>query len=214
MIKLLDKFKTFFSKKPIAALCVCYGIVVAFIIVAHLAPGAFDEILYLTGGLKEKSLSLNDFTHVDVEQISDMEMINASGDTQLHFSDNEQIRNLHIKCTFSSDPGEFVLFYANNAQQGFGTNKQLYAKIVGDEYVFTLPRGAKAIRIDTGVEPSVTVNFDYITLNKHSFNNSMRFSTATIFNMLILPALLYAILNVLLAFYELILKFYLNKKAK
>ena len=179
--------------QKLMALC-CAGVLTVFAVVIA-ATTAINMVGLKTGFYQQKSLNLHDFEHVGVELINDMAMVNATGDTQLIYTGN--VRNIYIKCDFSVDPGEFVAFYSKADNYAFGRHKMVYARQEDGFYVFRFPLGTRQVRIDTGVEPSIQVNFDRINLNTSSFRDITDINTGYLFYIMVLPVLVFSILQTL-----------------
>ena len=178
--------------KPQKLLLVCYFSTGALIAAVSLITVLFNFVAYNTGYYDSKELCLTDFEQVGVEIVDDMTMINATNDTQLIYSGN--IKNIYIKCSFSSDPGEFVAFYSRKSNYSFGVNKMIHARKEGDYYVFRFPADTKQVRIDTGVEPSIKVVFEEIKINKQTFRDNTGISTETLFNLAVIPLILFSLI--------------------
>lgn len=181
--KLMDKHCT----TAVNRLLACYLVFVCLFAVLHLGYTAVSGAGFLMGKTVQKELTVADFTPVDVEIVDDSTIINASGDSQLIYSGN--IRNLIVKCSFSADPGEFVCFYNFSGNDVFGTHRMEYAKLYNGCYIFEFPLGTKQIRLDTGVEPSVMVAFDRITINKPTIKTLTGITAGDLFTLLVVPAL-------------------------
>ena len=69
-------------------------------------------------------------------------------------------------------------------------------------YIFEFPYGTKQVRMDTGVEPSITVSFDNIVRNDFSTADMLGVSTAELFTLLIVPGAIYFGLDTLLKILE------------
>lgn len=117
-----------------------------------------------SGRLENRHLTLEDFDAVEAEVLDSMSMINASSDTQIIFSG--EVRNVYITCTFSADPGEFVAFYNKTGDGAWSESRERWARLEDGSYCFEFPQGTKQIRIDTGVEPSIRVDFEDIEINR------------------------------------------------
>ncbi len=152
---------------------------VALMSLYHLAIGAISIF-----GLTNESLAVDDFDLVTLEVVDEDTVITETGDSQMHLSSDAL--NLYVKCDFSYDPGEFVVFYQNDLDKDFSADKIVYSRNEGDYYVFNLPFGTKKIRLDIGIFASVTVDFDEITLNKLTPVTLFRLSTSSIFYALLI----------------------------
>ena len=207
----MKNFENQFNKNPFKSLALCYAVIILATLIIQGALGLGRYYMYKSGQIWEKQLTLNDFTQIGTELVDPMQIITATDDAQLIYTD-KGVNNLYIKCDFSIYPGEFVLFYANDVEDGFSTAKMLYAKRYGDYYVFRLPFGTEKVRVDLGIFPSVTINFDEIIVNKYSFNEIMRFSTAQIFWLLVIPSIIFTFISLFLSWKEKI-KLSFNKKS-
>lgn len=180
-----------------AQLRTAYGLMVFYVACAvlfllyKLGMGLVVFFDFQSGKYIQQSLTLNDFEQYGVEQIDDMTMINATDDTQLWLTGN--LYNLYIDCSFSYDPGEFIVFYAFGENDGFSPKRCVRGRLMDGYYRFDFPAGTKKIRMDTGIHPSITVSFREILVNKETFNTVMRFSTEDLFYLLIVPGILYAL---------------------
>lgn len=182
----------FTKSKPQYLLLICYLGTGALIAAVSLITVIFNFVAYNTGYYDSRELCLTDFEQVGVEIVDDMTMINATNDTQLIYSGN--IKNIYIKCSFSIDPGEFVAFYSGKNNYSFGVNKMIHARKEGDYYVFRFPANTKQVRIDTGVEPSIKVGFEEIKINKQTFRDNTGISTETLFNITVIPLILFSLI--------------------
>lgn len=190
------KWEQYLPRTGAGRLAAWYALSIVLVLTIQSLFALYDGLLFLTGKLESRSLTLEDFVPVDAEILDEMTMVNASNDTQLLYAPlGKEIRSLSVRCSFSLDPGEFVLFYQKDADGGFSIDKQIYASwdAHSDSYFFLLPRGVKKIRLDTGVEPSITVRFDAIDINRCRFNDLFRFSRTEAFYLLILPGVLYGL---------------------
>ncbi len=163
------------------------GFAVAVVLLYHLAIGAYSAIF-----MTERPLTVHDFSHVGIETVDDYTVITTTEDSQLHLEGN--VFNLYVDCTFSYDPGEFVAFYQNNLEKGFSPEKLLYARVEGDYYVFEFPLDTKKIRLDIGVFPSITTEFEEITLNKNNLVTLLRLSPSSLFALLVLTCIFTSLL--------------------
>ena len=68
-----------------------------------------------------------------------------------------------------------------------------YAKIIGDYYWFEFPPFTHQIRLDTGVEPSITVVFDSITINTPVLSTVAGITAGDGFTLLAVPGLIFMI---------------------
>ncbi len=158
---------------------------------AVLAVWAGEPLLYRLGAIRPQTLSLADFTPVDVERIDSETLITTSDDSQLWLT-GSGMHSLWVRCTFSDPPGEFVAFYQNRADAPFTARKAAYARQYGDWYVFALPAGTRKLRLDLGIFPSVTVHFDEIVLDRQPLPGRVG---GTLVWAALLPGLLFAVLD-------------------
>jgi len=191
--ELLNKLCIFWQKNTGKMLIVCYVVVCCLSLSVNVFTGAVKWFGHKNGTYEEKHLNLNDFEHFGVEQLDDMTMINASDDTQLWYTGN--MHNLYVKCDFSYAPGEYIVFYNKTGDGVFGIHQMVHAYEVDGWYIFQLPAGTKQIRMDTGIYPSITIEFEEIILNRCSFNDMMRFSTSQLLWTLVLPAIVFCALD-------------------
>ncbi len=155
----------------------------------HLGYTAINGIGYITGITSQQELTVADFVHVGIEMVDENTVINATDDSQMIYTGN--IRNLLIKCDFSLPPGEFVCFYNYRGNDAFGTHRMKYAKIYDGYYLFEFPIGTKQIRLDTGVEPSIKIDFHSITINTPSLKTVTGVTVGDCFTLLTVPALIF-----------------------
>lgn len=172
-------------------LVLCYAVCVGLFLIFKLCMGLWIFCRFQNGTYTQRSLTLNDFEPYGVEQLDEMTMINATDDAQLWLTEN--VYNLYVDCSFSYDPGEFIVFYSNRTDGAFSAERCLRGRLYGKYYVFEFPAGTKQIRMDTGIHPSITVSFGEILVNRYTFNTVMRFSTEELFYLLIVPGLIYGI---------------------
>ena len=162
---------------------------IIFSLIIHSIYGLVNLYGFKTGKYVEKSLTVKDFQPVGADFSGDMALISSTDDAQLIYTGD--VRNIVIKCEFSQDPGEFVSFYNKSADNAFSPNKMLYAKFIDGYYVFQYPLGTKQIRIDTGIFPSIAVNFEEITINKPTTVTVWGSITNQLFYCLVVPPVLF-----------------------
>lgn len=197
---MLSKLINLIRHKPVKALLLFYAVLSGLTVAVCLALALFAFIAGKAGYFQRKALNLNDFEQIGVEQLSDMSLVNATEDTQLIYKNNAY--NLYVKCTFSYEPGEFILFYSKSPEGGFGINNMTYARKQGDYYVFNMPFNTKSFRLDTGIHPSITVKFEEIILNETGFFDLFRINTGTLFYLLVIPPILYGIFASITELYD------------
>ena len=146
-----------------------------------------------SGTLANRQLSLEDFETVQAEVLDSMAMINDGYDTQIIYTG--EVRNIYIKCRFSTDPGEFVAFYNKTGDNAWSENRQVWAKQDGEYYCFEFPKGTRQIRIDTGVEPSIRVDFEEIEINRPTQKLLRGMGEGVLFIWLIVPLLVESVLG-------------------
>lgn len=151
-----------------SGLVLCYAICAILFLIWKLCVGLWMFCGFQSGKYIPQSLTLNDFEQYGVEQLDDMTMVNATDDTQLWLTDN--VYNLYVDCSFSYDPGEFLVFYSRRTDGAFSAERCVRGRLIGKYYVFEFPMGTKQIRMDTGIHPSITVSFKEILVNKYTFN--------------------------------------------
>lgn len=188
-----------FKTNQYKALLITYAVCICTALFINLAMCAANFALSATV-YKQTELTVDDFELVGAEYVDNMTIINATNDTQMIYTGN--IRKLAVKCTFSLAPGEFLCFYNSKGDYSFGTHKMQYSKVYGDYYIFEFPYGTKQVRMDTGVEPSITVSFDNIVRNDFSTADMLGVSTAELFTLLIVPGVIYFGLDTLLKILE------------
>lgn len=154
----------------------------------------WGPLMQALGLWREQALCPADFTGVGIEVVDDATLETATDDAQLHYT-ADGMHSLWVRCSFSTDPGEFVLFYQNRMEAEFDARKELYARRYGDWYVFPLPAGTRKIRLDLGVLPSVKVHFDEIILNRRT---PPMLDTEALVWAAVLPGLLFEVLDWLL----------------
>ncbi len=152
---------------------------VAIMALYHLVVGALS-----TFRLSNEDLNISDFELITLEVVDEDTVITETEDSQMHLQGD--ILNLYVKCDFSYHPGEFVAFYQDDLDKDFSAEKLIYSRNEGDYYVFNFPLNTKKIRVDIGIFPSITVNFDEITLNKFNAVTLFRLSTSSIFYILLI----------------------------
>lgn len=145
---------------------ICVGLYLLALAVV-LAGAAAPVALHAAGLRQPRALTLADFEAVGTQQLDETTLVTATDDAQLHLP-FAGAHSLWVRCEFSLDPGEFVLFYQNRAGAEFSAGKMLHAQRYGDWYVFTPPAGTQKIRLDLGVYPSITVHFDEIVLDRYT----------------------------------------------
>ena len=192
------------KQQPQKLLARCYIGTAAIMLRIVTITSLLNLIAYKVGFYQQKMLNIHDFEQIGVEVVDNMTMINATNDTQLICEGN--IKNIYIKCDFSADPGEFVAFYSRKNNYAFGTHQMLHARQDGEYYIFRFPIGTKQVRIDTGVEPSITVSFDEIMLNKQSLREITGINIGYLFYLMICPMVLFSILYTGATIYECIMK--------
>lgn len=181
--------KSINNSQPLENLKRFYIGFIIFSIIIHSLYGLVNLYGFKSGKYVEKSLTVKDFQPMGAEFSDDMTLISTTDDAQLIYTGD--VRNIIIKCEFSQDPGEFVSFYNKSADNAFGTHKMLYAKYIDGYYVFQYPIGTKQIRIDTGIFPSITVNFEEITINKPTVSTVWGSVTSQFFYCLVVPPVLF-----------------------
>ncbi|MDD6827276.1 MAG: hypothetical protein PUE12_14480 [Oscillospiraceae bacterium] len=186
MKKIVKKYTDYFTNHRLKAFMATYAVCIAAALAVNIVTGIVNFGLSTAGVYRQKSLTADDFELVDAEYVDSMTIINATNDTQMIYTGN--IKNLVVNCDFSRPPGEFVCFYNSRGDYSFGTHKMKYAKQYGDYYIFEFPYGTKQVRMDTGVEPSITVSFDSIQINSFSAFDMFGFSTSWLFSLLFIPA--------------------------
>ena len=190
MTEKVKKFAVKHLNTPQNRLLAAYLLFICMWSMFHLGYTAVNSIGFIGGNAKQQ-LTVADFTPVDVEVVNENTIINSTGDSQLIYTG--PIRNMRIKCSFSIDPGEFVCFYNYRGNNAFGIHRMRYAKIIGDCYWFEFPPGTKQIRLDTGVEPSITVVFDSITINTPTLSTVAGITAGDGFTLLTVPGLIFMI---------------------
>ena len=180
-------------------LVLCYAVCVILFLIFKLCVGLWIFCGFQSGKYTQQNLTLNDFEQYGAEQLDDMTMINVTDDAQLWFTGD--IYNLYVDCSFSYDPGEFLVFYSKRTDGAFSAEQCVRGKRMGKYYVFEFPAGVKQIRMDTGIFPSITISFREILANRYTFNTVMRFSTEELFYLLTVPGLLYGILDLVLGLF-------------
>lgn len=193
-----------YKQQPQKLLAGCYLWTAVVMLRIVTITSLLNLIAYKVGFYQQKMLNIYDFEHIGVEVVDDMTLINATNDTQLIYEGN--IKNLYVKCNFSAEPGEFVAFYSKRNNYAFGSHQMVYAMQEGEYYVFRFPIGTKQVRIDTGVEPSITVSFDEIMLNKQSLREITGINTGCLFYLMICPMVLFSILYTGATIYECVMK--------
>lgn len=191
---MIDKIKNFaanYLNTAIKRLLAAYLAFACLWAVFHLGYTALSGIGYITGRTSQKELTVEDFVHVGIEMADENTIINSTNDSQMIYTG--PIRNLLIKCSFSADPGEFICFYNYRGNDAFGTHRMKYAKIIGDYYWFEFPPFTQQIRLDTGVEPSITVVFDSITINTPALSTVAGITAGDSFTLLAVPGLIFMI---------------------
>ncbi len=188
MDKLLKKINMLNANK-IMHLKLCYIMVLVIIVLSNMFLSVYSFIF-----LKEKPLNLSEFEHVGMEFVDEKTGITATEDSQIIYSAEEPILNLYFKPDTLFDVGEWVLFYQDDVDKDFSANKMLHAKLDGEYYCFSLPINTYKIRFDLGVTTSNTIHFEELILNKVSFGNINAFDVADVFNLLVLPIILYIVI--------------------
>ena len=199
MKNMIKKYLACFKINPSKAFGLTYLLCICVALFMNITAGVVNFALASTV-YETKQLTVDDFQLVGAEYVDSMIIINATNDTQMIYSGN--IKKLAVKCSFSRDPGEYVCFYNSKNDGSFGTHKMKHAKIYGDWYIFEFPYGTKQIRMDTGVEPSITVDFDSIVLNSFTLTDILAFSTGELFSMVIIPPAVYFGLDTLIKLIE------------
>lgn len=182
----LTRFAAWWAQRRKRILLTLYLVAAALL----LAAAAADPLLYRLAGLRETALTVADFTPVDTEVVDDHTVITTSGDSQLLLQ-ADNIRDLWVHCTFLQDPGEFVAFYQSDPDAPFSAKKQVYARYGGEGwYVFPVPYGTRKLRLDLGVEPSITVQLHEMCMNRPP---AVHLPTAALVWAALLPGLLFAV---------------------
>ncbi len=206
-MKLLQNISTKINSNKLNVLKYCYIFVFCVIIIYNLLLSLYNYI-----NLKPVELSLYDFNQVGAEIIDDSTVITATADTQLIYESDKPILNLYFNADTLFNVGEWILFYQNDLDKEFSVEKQLYAKYNGEEYYFSLPINTKKIRFDLGVTASNTINFYELVLNKSSFNSINAFESNDLFNIFVLPLVLYSIILLFNDLYLHLNKFLENRR--
>lgn len=196
MRKLINKYTDAVKSDGMKGLVYTYTVCISLAAVFTVLLGAVNFALVSTGYYREKNMTVNDFETVGAEYVDEMTIVNATNDTQLIYTGN--VKNLIVKCEFSQEPGEFVCVYNSTADYAFGAHKAVYARQYGDCYVFDFPAATKQIRMDTGVEPSITVAFDEIVINRFSLWEMFGLSAKDLFSLLIIPPAIYFAVDTLI----------------
>ncbi len=181
--------KSINNSQPLKNLKHFYIGFIIFSLIIHSIYGLFNLYGFKTGKYVQKSLTVKDFQIVGAETSSDNTLITTTDDAQLILTGD--VKSITIKCEFSQDPGEFVSFYNKSADNAFSAQKMLYAKFIDGYYVFEYPFGTKQIRIDAGVFPSITVDFDEIIINKPTVQTVWGSITSQLFYCLVVPPVLF-----------------------
>lgn len=147
-----------------------------------------------SGSLVNRHLTLGDFETVQAEVVDGMTLINDGYDTQIIYTGT--VRNIYIKCTFSMDPGEFVAFYNKTGDGAWSQKRQRWAKLDDGYYCFEFPGGTKQIRIDTGVEPSIRVDFRHIEINRPTDRLIEGSKAGRLFTWLVMPLLAESVIGI------------------
>ncbi len=180
--------------KPAQTLIACYIYTTLILVFCITVISIYHLVLFGIGSLKQQNLNIADFEAIGIELIDENTLVTITDDAQLIYENKGNVKNLSFKVETSADPGEWVLFYQNNENAGYSIEKMVYAKQVGDMYVFEMPANTIKIRFDLGVIPSNTMEFESIQINTFSFINITNIGTETLFYAFILPLVLYTIL--------------------
>ncbi len=203
----LLKIDTYIKSHTLKCIVICYAAVSIIVLFCALAIGAVNLLLFSTNYYSTLNLNINSFDHIGIEVVNENTIITTTNDSQLILNDAKNIKSLHINARYSQLPGEVNLFYAQNANDDFSSNKMLYAQYKDGYYTFNLPLGTKKIRFDCGVHSDVTIEFGDIILNRATFFDLVPINTSMLFIILILPLFL-------LTFTDILASLIINKKNK
>ena len=196
----IDNFSKNWSEQSGKYLARIYAIFIIFTLFFHIIYSAINIYYIKNDKYEMKSLNINDFTHDQLEIVDEMTAITSGDDGKLIYTGD--IRNIRIKCTFSDRIGEFVSFYNKSGDNSFSVKTLEHVKIIDGYYTFEYPIGTKQVRIDLGIFPSITVDFDEIIINYQSANIVFGNTTIALFNILVLPSVIFITLDVLIEVYK------------
>lgn len=175
-------------------LAIFYIVCWAFFLGAQLLLGLRDEWYYRRGRLQDRELTLADFALTGAEPTGPLSLVTATEDAQMLYAPaGQEIRSLTVRCTFSADPGEVVLFYRTDPSRDFGTDQMLKGTEENGAYTFVLPRGVRKVRLDPGAAPSLTVTFSELRVNAYSHAACFRFQPAEFYWLFWVPGVLWGL---------------------
>ena len=125
-----------------------------------------------------------------LERVDSMTCITLGEDSQMLLKEvPPHVRTLDTDVQFSTEIGEYILFYTTEEGQTFSAERAVYGMPYPGGWHFELPRGhIEQIRLDTGVVPAVTCNFSRIEWNAlSSIWELWQMDTSTLFWCAVLP---------------------------
>lgn len=128
---------------------------------------AADAVIYICGGFSPYACTLDDFDMLSLERADSMTCITLGEDSQMLLKDvPPHVRTLDTDVQFSTEIGEYILFYTTEEGQAFSAERAVYGVPYPGGWHFELPRGhIEQLRLDTGVIPAVTCSFSRIEWN-------------------------------------------------
>lgn len=184
--------KELYKRHPVRCLVAgCYAAWLLCLVLVHLVGFGVNAALRANGTLAEETLSLDDFTFVDIERDGNV-LITTGYDPQLLLADEERkIDTLRLDFSYSLDPYLVNVFYKDPGE-GYSARRMVYPEAGTDGQVFWLPpTGEPGLRIDPGAFPGNLIEVHGITVNEpRPFWAYLRPSSLEVFLLAVGPALL------------------------
>ncbi len=188
----------------------CYAGFLVLSILVGLFNFCEDRLLRATGKLEEVVYTTADFELSGLAYVNEAEdiLISTNADPRMVMMLDAPLRvnRVDIYISFEAKPGEFNIFYMQNANmEEFDPNYRVWAKEEAeDHYSFTLPRkNFYGLRIDPGIYSGNEMQFYKIVFNqKVSFFTYFVPSYTWAFYFVIAPALAACVLKFVMAWLQ------------
>lgn len=190
--------KKILSKIKAPVVTICYAAAVAITVVYCLTLAVFSQIMRLNGGIESQTLTLEDLTLYNAEIIDKNTAVSTNEDPQFIFPALDgTLQSVKIEMQFSFTPGEMAMYYTTKPGEAFGQNKRVWAKETDNGvYVYNLPAGVKALRLDPGNANNNTITVNSITVNPpKSFFSYFALSAGRLLALAVLPALTASVIS-------------------
>ena len=147
-------------------LALCYGAVLAVILIVDTFFLVCDSIGRATGAITEQSFAFSDFDTVSGIEEIEGGLYSVNEDPQVVLSPAGRVVSVRMEVTYSMDPGEVMVFYAHEGED-FSKTKCVYPRRVAENvYEFLLPSfGAEVVRVDPASRGGVRFDDFTVTLN-------------------------------------------------